>query len=96
MCFRIGTSSWAGALLCAWFALALPQVASAQEPLRVLTTVGMIADVARNVAGDCAEVQALMGSGSDPHLYRKRIGREPPSAGGIDFLCSPSIGSAPG
>ncbi|SIT70517.1 manganese/zinc/iron transport system substrate-binding protein [Ectothiorhodosinus mongolicus] len=70
MRFKIGTSSWAAPLLCAWFALTVPHIGSAQEPLRVLTTVGMIADVARNVAGDCAEVQALMGSGSDPHLYR--------------------------
>ena len=37
---------------------------------RVVATVGMIADVARNVAGECAEVTALMGPGVDPHLYR--------------------------
>lgn len=39
-------------------------------PLEVLTTVAMIADVARNVAGDCARVSTLLGAGSDPHLYR--------------------------
>ncbi len=45
--------------------------AMAQEaPLRVLATVSMIADVATNVAGECAEVTALLGAGSDPHLYR--------------------------
>jgi manganese/zinc/iron transport system substrate-binding protein len=41
---------------------------------RVLATVGMIADVARNVAGDCAEIETLMGPGVDPHLYRASAG----------------------
>ena len=36
----------------------------------VVTTVGMIADVARNVAGNCLEVSAMMGPGIDPHLYK--------------------------
>jgi manganese/zinc/iron transport system substrate-binding protein len=48
-----------------------PLPSFAQEgPLNVLTTVTMIADVAANVAGDCAEVSSLLGAGSDPHLYR--------------------------
>ncbi len=38
-------------------------------PLAVVT-IGMIGDVARNVAGDCVRVEALMGPGIDPHLYR--------------------------
>ncbi|MGY6632763.1 MAG: metal ABC transporter solute-binding protein, Zn/Mn family [Alkalilacustris sp.] len=38
-------------------------------PLRVLATVGMVADVAANVAGPCAEVQTLIGPGVDPHDY---------------------------
>src|SRR6056297_1906492 len=47
-----------------------PQPAAAQnEPLRVLTTVEMIADVGRNIAGSCAEVEALLGPGVDPHDY---------------------------
>lgn len=63
---RSGLVATAGML-----ALAAPGTLAAQEPpLRVLATVGMIADVARNVTGDCAEVSALMGAGSDPHLYR--------------------------
>ncbi|MEQ6884454.1 zinc ABC transporter substrate-binding protein [Salicola sp. Rm-C-2C1-2] len=44
----------------------------------VVTTTGMIADVARNIAGECVEVEALMGPGVDPHLYEARasdIGR---------------------
>ena len=44
--------------------------AAAQEaPLNVLATVGMLADVAQSVAGDCATVSALIGPGVDPHAY---------------------------
>jgi manganese/zinc/iron transport system substrate-binding protein len=51
-------------------AFAAPERAVAQEaPVRVLATVEMIADVARNVAGTCAEVEALLGPGVDPHYY---------------------------
>lgn len=42
--------------------------------LRVTTTIGMIADVAKNVGGDFVEVQALMGPGVDPHLYKASQG----------------------
>jgi len=48
---------------------AAPSLAQ-EPPLRVLATVAMISDVARDVAGECAEVDALLGPGSDPHLYR--------------------------
>lgn len=56
-----------------WFALlslaAFPAMATAAS---VVTTTGMIADVARNIAGDCVKVEALMGPGVDPHLYEAR------------------------
>lgn len=54
--------------LAALLALA-PPPAQAEAPLNVLATVGMIADVAQNVAGDCAEVHSLLGPGTDPHSY---------------------------
>jgi manganese/zinc/iron transport system substrate-binding protein len=38
--------------------------------LKIVTTTGMIADIVKNVAGDSAEVTALMGSGVDPHLFK--------------------------
>jgi manganese/zinc/iron transport system substrate-binding protein len=38
--------------------------------LRVVTTTGMIADAAARVAGELAQVEALMGPGVDPHLYK--------------------------
>ena len=44
--------------------------AECTEPqINVLATIGMIADVAQNVGGDCVQVRALMGPGVDPHLY---------------------------
>jgi len=39
-------------------------------PPRVVTTIGMIADMATRVAGPHARVEALMGAGVDPHLYK--------------------------
>ncbi|MEQ5872377.1 zinc ABC transporter substrate-binding protein [Sagittula sp. NFXS13] len=52
-------------------ALTLPQTARAASALTVTATTGMIADTARNIAGDLAEVTALMGPGVDPHGYRQ-------------------------
>lgn len=46
--------------------------ALAEEAIDVVATVGMIGDVAKNVAGDCAEVTSIMGPGVDPHLYQAR------------------------
>ncbi len=43
---------------------------AAQEPaLNVLATVGMIGSLAQDIAGECAQVQTLMGAGVDPHEY---------------------------
>jgi manganese/zinc/iron transport system substrate-binding protein len=44
--------------------------AGADTPLRVVTTTGIIADVAQRIAGPHARVEALMGPGIDPHLYK--------------------------
>jgi manganese/zinc/iron transport system substrate-binding protein len=41
------------------------------KPLNVVATTSMIADAARQIAGDRAEVKALMGPGVDPHSYRQ-------------------------
>lgn len=38
-------------------------------PINAVTTVGMIADVVKNVGGDYVQVTQLMGPGVDPHLY---------------------------
>jgi len=39
-------------------------------PYTVVTTVGMITDVVRHVAGEKAQVAGLIGEGIDPHLYK--------------------------
>ena len=46
----------------------------AGRPVRVVTTTGMIADIARNVGGTRVQVRALMGPGVDPHLYKASEG----------------------
>ncbi|MEM6454984.1 MAG: zinc ABC transporter substrate-binding protein [Acidobacteriota bacterium] len=38
--------------------------------LRIVVTTGMIADLTRQIVGDRAAVDALMGPGTDPHLYK--------------------------
>jgi manganese/zinc/iron transport system substrate-binding protein len=47
---------------------------SSNGKLQVVTTTGMIADIAKNVGGDHVEVTALMGPGVDPHLYKASEG----------------------
>lgn len=39
-------------------------------PYRIVATVGMVADIVRQVAGDKATVTGLIGEGVDPHLYK--------------------------
>lgn len=41
-----------------------------EGPLRIVTTTSIIADVARRIVGEHAQVEALMGPGVDPHLYK--------------------------
>lgn len=40
------------------------------QKLKIVTTTGMIADLIQNIVGENAEVEALMGAGVDPHLYK--------------------------
>lgn len=42
----------------------------ASTPRRIVCTVGMVADIVRNVAADKADVRAIIGEGVDPHLYK--------------------------
>ena len=48
--------------------------ASKDGKLRVVTTIGMITDIVKNVGGDRLEVTGLMGPGVDPHLYKASAG----------------------
>ena len=42
--------------------------------LNVVTTTTMITDLVKNIGGDAINVQGLMGSGVDPHLYKASAG----------------------
>jgi manganese/zinc/iron transport system substrate-binding protein len=43
-------------------------------PYKVVGTVGMITDIVRNVAGEYAMVEGIIGEGVDPHLYKPNRG----------------------
>lgn len=40
----------------------------------ILTTTGMVADLVKNIAGELVQLEALMGPGVDPHLYKSTQG----------------------
>ncbi len=62
---------WIFASACAAGLLAAARPAAADEaPLRVVATVGMVADLVRTVGGERVAVAQLIGSGMDPHLYK--------------------------
>ncbi|MDF2749917.1 MAG: periplasmic solute binding protein [Gaiellaceae bacterium] len=44
------------------------------EPIAVVTTIGMIADAVERVGGERVSVDGLMGPGIDPHLYKASEG----------------------
>jgi manganese/zinc/iron transport system substrate-binding protein len=46
----------------------------AERQIKVVTTIGMIADVAEHVGGERVSVKGLMGPGTDPHLYKASEG----------------------
>ncbi|MDO6392230.1 zinc ABC transporter substrate-binding protein [Pontibacter sp. BT731] len=46
----------------------------AGKRMRIVTTTGMLKDAVVNIVGDAADVEAIMGSGVDPHLYKATQG----------------------
>lgn len=44
--------------------------ADGSKPPQAVATIGMVADIVRNVAGDRLSVSSLIGEGVDPHLYK--------------------------
>ena len=50
------------------------QLPLAERTINIVTTTGMIADIAKNVGGDRVQVTSLMGPGVDPHLYKASEG----------------------
>jgi manganese/iron transport system substrate-binding protein len=61
-------------LLALILALGLALPAEAQERLKVVTTFTVLADLARNVAGDAADVEALTKPGAEIHYYQPTPG----------------------
>ncbi|HET7409695.1 MAG TPA: metal ABC transporter substrate-binding protein [Paracoccaceae bacterium] len=61
-------------LLVLALALIMPAVAGAQDRLKVATTFTVIADMARNVAGDAAEVVSITKPGAEIHNYQPTPG----------------------
>lgn len=70
-------------LLLTFAAAARPSLA-ADGKFRAVSTVGMISDIVKSVAGDRAKVQGIIGEGVDPHLYK-------PTASDIKALQSADI-----
>jgi manganese/zinc/iron transport system substrate-binding protein len=60
--------SRATVLLC--LGVSILPIHAADKKLKLTTTVTMVADLARQVGGERVEVDALMGPGVDPHLYK--------------------------
>ncbi|MBF8148911.1 zinc ABC transporter substrate-binding protein [Winogradskyella sp. F6397] len=46
----------------------------ANGKLNIVTTTTMITDLVQNIGGDVVNIQGLMGSGVDPHLYKASAG----------------------
>lgn len=61
-------------LLAAIFASCRQKNENRSGKIAIVTTTGMIKDAAEQVAGDAAEVTALIGPGVDPHLYKASQG----------------------
>ncbi len=50
------------------------EVKKREGKLKIVTTTTMITDMVQNIGGDKVDVQGLMGSGVDPHLYKASEG----------------------
>lgn len=46
------------------------QTAKAEQHINIVTTTSQIGDLVQNIVGDSADVEFLMGTGIDPHLYQ--------------------------
>jgi manganese/zinc/iron transport system substrate-binding protein len=55
---------------CAPSSAHVPTQADINRPLRVVCTTGLVGDLVANLGGKHVAVEALMGPGVDPHLYR--------------------------
>ena len=58
------------AILCAVMIMAFPASAHAKDKIKAVTTFTVIADIARNVAGDAAIVESITKPGAEIHDYQ--------------------------
>ena len=56
--------------------------AAEDEPINIVATTTMLADLIDQIGGDHVSVSALMGPGVDPHLYQAGAGRAGGGSGG--------------
>lgn len=61
-------------LLAALLVILLPQLAAAEGKFKVVTTFTVLADMARQVAGDAAEVESITKPGAEIHNYQPTPG----------------------
>ena len=47
-----------------------PKKSETLFPIQIVATTGMVGDLVRNIGGQRVQVEALMGAGVDPHLYK--------------------------
>lgn len=64
------TKKWIKRAVLILLGLTTSMPAFAGPSYQVAATVGMVADIVRNVAGAKAEVEGIIGEGVDPHLYK--------------------------
>jgi len=64
----------AAVLMICWAHSAWGSTYRGRYPYRAVATVGMVADIVKEVAGGKAEVTQIIGSGVDPHLYNPTRG----------------------
>ncbi len=62
--------NWIAVMVAVGLGVAGPAGALAGEKIQAVTTIGMVADLVKQVGGDRVGVEALMGPGVDPHLYK--------------------------
>ncbi|MEO0946104.1 MAG: zinc ABC transporter substrate-binding protein [Pseudomonadota bacterium] len=68
---RTNIGNWFIACLVAVCSLVVITPSAFAKPLNAVVTVGMVADIVREVGGAAVTVTTLMGSGVDPHSYRQ-------------------------
>ena len=68
--YSINRRSWIAVMVSAGLGVAGPVDAIAAEKIQAVTTIGMVADLVKQVGGERVGVDALMGPGVDPHLYK--------------------------